>query len=618
MNQNNVKPSSSRIEQLFKFRSSSNNENDNNHNNDHEQHSSEEEIVVFEYGFKSLQSTVLSALSIYSILKTSLGPRSMSKLILKSNGEYIVTNDGANILKCLNVQQHPVADVLVNIALSQDREVGDGTTSVVILAGEILRSLSKLIIAGGVGEGSSASTLYNGRPIHQTTLTKILYQLGQYTQSILDSISIPFDKSDMNVLLKLAGVSLGTKHYSYWTQNLSKITLDAIENSTISLDNNNNNNGDSNSKFIDIKKNIQIVKIAGGNIDQSEFKKGFILETLSPPILRYISTIKNNIKCIVIGFDILKYFKSSKSIHTSIQSIDDIDQYYKLQESFIYEFLKRVLSLSSSTNPDENKIPDILIQLLQINKIDIIHGFKEQEKEEQVQEDDKEDDILEKLSILLNLVPVMQFDYIDKFNQKSIIGELEQLELISKQDSHYLIHLKKEETFLSSLILKGPTIDLVDDLEIGIIDSLHLIKSSIESPPRIVYGGGCCEMSISQHLLKYSNQLEEGSLEKVVCKCLSECFTIIPLILSMNCGVNALDIIAKLSLKHQQHLNSNSSSSSGNSSCCSWGVDGWTGEIKDMKEMNIIEPVVLKKSIINIAIEACITLLRIDTTVISK
>ncbi|KAK5574517.1 hypothetical protein RB653_009770 [Dictyostelium firmibasis] len=606
-------------------------------------------------GENALQSSINSALSIFSILKTSLGPRSMSKLIIKDNGQYIISNDGATILSNIKVE-HPAAVILVNIALSQDREIGDGTTSIVLLAGEILKSLTKLYFKSKL----------EGKPIHQTTITKILYQLLEKVNTILDSISVEYDNSTTDTLFKLAGVALGTKHYSYWTKSLTSITIDAIQNSmikqyssTISLPTEFN---ESNRMVVDIKNNIQICKLQGGNIDQSCFRKGLIIKTKQIPSLTFINRINvdsnNNsggenikLKTIIIGYDINKHIESTQSIHRTIKSTQEMSRYYGINDGLLLNLVDRLIRNNVNLVFFRYKVTDFLAQLLYSNNISMVQDFNDSNEN-----NIDTDTIVKRLSILTNSIPIMKYDELDfhllqqeqlrkeqlgkeqqpqqkDFGVDSCFGTISNFEIISKFEDDFYIYLNNnfKSNRLSCIMLRGPTKDIVDDLEIGIIDSLYLIKSSLESTPMIVYGGGCCEMAISMKLLEYSNSidlisncnnnnennminLDQNYWKKEISKTLSECFQIIPSILVMNaynsCSniKSPLETIAELSTLHSKDKGTK----------CSLGIDGWTGEIKNMKQMNIIEPLILKKSIIVSSIEAVIALLRIDTIVSSS
>ncbi|KAN0025463.1 hypothetical protein ACTFIU_003724 [Dictyostelium citrinum] len=617
-------------------------------------------------GDNALQSSINATLSIFSILKTSLGPRSMSKLIIKENGSYIISNDGATILSNIKVE-HPAAVILVNIALSQDREIGDGTTSIVLLAGEMLKSLTNLYF----------QAKSEGKLIHQTTITTILYQLLEKVNTILDSLSVEYDNSTTDTLFKLAGVALGTKHYSYWTKNLTTITIDAIQNSIIKQYPSPNTT----TVIVDIKNNIQICKLQGGNIDQSCFRKGLIITTKQIPSLKFTinkndinssgsgnggeSNNNNNhikLKTIIIGYDINKHIESTQSIHGTIKSTQDMNRYYGINDSLILNFVDRLIRNKVTLVFFRYKITDFLAQLLYSNSISMVQDFNDNNENDNNSGSNKNnfdfDSIVTKLSKLTNSIPIMKYDELDfhllqqeqqqqhqqhqqqenEYEVNSCFGTISNFEIVSKFEDDFYIYLDNsfKTSGLSCIMLRGPTKDIVDDLEIGIIDSLYLIKSSLESTPMIVYGGGSCEMAISMKLLEYSNSIpsilnnnsnnssnnnnneinyNQNYWKKEISKTLSECFQIIPTILVMNaynsCSniKSPLETIAELSTIHSKEEDCTQ---------CSLGIDGWTGEIKDMKQMNIIEPLILKKSIITTSIEAVIALLRIDTIVSSS
>eukprot|EP01133_Synstelium_polycarpum_P014273 gene14273-16847_t len=448
-------------------------------------------------------------------MKSSLGPRSMSKMIVKEDGEFIITNDGASILRNLRVN-HPAASLLVSIALAQDRDVGDGTTSVVLLACQLVQSLVGVL---GLDEEQEDQEQQVTR-VHQTTLTAALHQVGMVAVDMLEKeVAVGYDSCDLDkVLLKIAGVSLGTKHYSYWKDNLVHIALAAVKNSTVKSDDDMAVSVDVNNHILVIKMNgtgsstNQETEESGSSIDQSEYLKGLVITSRSPPSL-FPTLANQQPTCCLLAFD-LASTSTKRQPTRSLTSPSDVEQYLGRKDNVVKIVYDRI--------------------------------------------------VLSKANIIFS----------------------------------------KHDTYYSSVLLRGPSLDIVDDLEIGIMDALYLLKSSIESPPLIVYGGGSCEIALSVRLRQYATT-RHGTLHGQVAVCLADCFTVIPSILAANCNVNPLDIIPQLS-----HLHSQTTGGAGGSS--SWGIDGWTGKVTDMSVMGIVEPVVLKKSIIQTSIESVITLLPKD------
>ncbi|EFA82942.1 hypothetical protein PPL_03720 [Heterostelium album PN500] len=554
----------------------------------------------------ALQSSVIAVLSIERILSSSLGPRSMSKLIINEKGQSLITSDGASILKNIRVK-HPAASILVDIALSQDRDVGDGTTSVVLLCCQILNSIQPLAMT-----------------IHQTTLSSMLYEVSQYCIDVLDRIAIQYDNQlgvngKEDVLLKIAGVSLGTKHHSYWNTNMIQIALSAIRNSYDKLNN-----------TIDVTHNIEIIKLISNNninnndeqqqqqqqntlsytIDNSECLKGIVINTNCIPTIlpqhRQQQQQQSNsiLKCCIIAYKALKV-ASSTSSRTTLSTTDQLEQYINRKDTNIIRLYEKLVQLNVNIIFFKYEIPDYLVQLLIQKGISCVQNINDNE-------------CLNKLSTLTNSMLFTSEQDIDE----SMLGKLEGLSLLTKIDSLYYIYLKNSDTSYSTILLRGPSIDIVSDLEIGMIDALYLLKSAIESSPKFVYGGGCCEMALAVHLKHYAQQLDTHSPKRQLYLCISDCFTVIPKTLIANCHTSSpLKSIAKLEYLHSQFTNNHNdnkqSSSSSDKINNRMGIDGWTGEITDMERLGIIEPLILKKSIITTAFESCMTLLRIDTIISS-
>ncbi|KYR00636.1 hypothetical protein DLAC_02663 [Tieghemostelium lacteum] len=530
-------------------------------------------------GLKSLDSIQTISNSIFSILRTSIGPRSQSKLIIKSDGSYLISNDGSTILRNLSMR-NSIGNVLVQISLSQDREIGDGTTSVVLITCELLRLLIQYL------QRNSLEQKY-----HQITLTQVLYEfLTLIDTELLPSISMEYQQSlDRNneILYKLAGVALGTKHYSYWTDNLTQLIIDSVEfcNNTVS-------------KKIDLRNSLQIQKLYSGNdtIESSEFLRSSCILTLSSvPMLLVSNDNQNSIRIIIINSK--SFFNSVNS--SPIRDLTEMNNYFQRDDRFANEFVKVIEKYGVSAVFCRHQIPDQLLQLLQMNRISVIQNITE--------------DSLEKLERLSSSIGINSLNDLSTIN----IGTLTDLELLTKYENEYYLKCTnngdtKSSNGVSVILLKGPTKDIVDDLEIGIIDSLYLLKSTLESSSRLVYGGGCFEMALAAKLLEYCNGLPLGSLKRDIGEILAETFQVIPMLLLINSSLDQTSmtpqtILSNLIKKHQ------TTSTKSNDALCSLGIDGWSGDIKDMSTLNIIEPLTLKKSIINTSFEACITFLRIDT-----
>ncbi|EGG21837.1 hypothetical protein DFA_01723 [Cavenderia fasciculata] len=603
-------------------------------------------------GFNAIRSSVKAVLSLSSILQTSLGPRSMSKMILKDNGEFIITNDGSMILSNIKAN-HPASKLFVDIALAQDRDVGDGTTSVVLIASEILKLLYEMIeeeeeeeYEGNGGEGGEQQQQQQQLTIHQITLTSLLFKAGQVALSILESdqVSNAFQSNDPTILLKMAGVSLATKHYSYWTNNLINIAYNSI----INTSRNNNNNNNNNNNTIDIQNNINIIKMYGignnnnnntsssnnnnniSNIDNNEFIKGLFISTIKQPFIINNNSNNNNSssdttdnnekRCCILGFDLIDLKnKESFKTHKSISSVNDMDHYLSFKQSRLIFIFNKIKQMNINVVFCKYSLPENLIQMLVYHSISVIQELKDED--------------ITKISTITGAVLLNNQD---EFDLESMIGSISIISMYCKFENQYFIHLSNENTFYSTIIIRSPTMDIADDLEIGMIDALYLLKSSMETKPRYVYGGGCCEMSLSMALKRHVQKNNIKGLEARIFEILANAFSVIPSIIGSNCypfqntkidndsndnddqemiDGGIMSIITRLSFLHGQHLKNQDVATDETSVPCKWGIDGWTGRICDISKLGIIEPLVLKKSIINAAIESCITLLRIDTII---
>ena len=504
-------------------------------------------------GKDAMENNIAAAIVIAEAVRTSLGPRGMDKMLVDQFGDVVITNDGATILKEIDVQ-HPAAKMMVEVAKTQDSEVGDGTTTSVILAGELLKRAKKLL----------------EQKIHPTVITEGFRKASEKAITILDKMSIKSGIEDSEGLKNTAMTCMSSKIVSESREMLAGLCIEAIK--AIA-------EKDSNGKWVaDIEK-VQIQKKEGESIDETTLIKGIILdkEVVSPGMPKSVKDAK-----ILLLQSALEIEKTEFDTKLQITSPEQIQQFLDEEEKMLRTMVEKVVNSGANVLVCQKGIDDMAQHFLSKAGILAVRRVKKSD--------------LEKLN---KATGGMIFTNLDDITEEKLgyAGLVEERKIMN--DSWIFIEECKDPKSVVILI-RGGTELIIDEVERAIHDALCVVRDVVEDQ-KIVGGGGAPELETAIQLRKYASTL--GGREQLAVEIFADSLDIIPKTLAENAGLDQIDILMKLRAAHQ----------SGKKFA---GIDLDTGEvIDDMMKAGVVEPTVVKIQAIKSSTEATSMILRIDDVI---
>jgi len=506
-------------------------------------------------GRDALSNNIAAAIVIAEAIRTSLGPMGMDKMLVDQFGDVVITNDGATILKEIDVQ-HPAAKMMVEVAKTQDSEVGDGTTTSVVLAGELLKRAKKLI----------------EQKIHPTVITEGFRKAADKAVEILERISIKSGIDDEKGLLDAAMTCMSSKIVSESKGKLAKICMDAIK--AIAEKN------EDGKWLVDIEK-VQIQKKAGDSIDDTSLIQGIILdkEVISPGMPKSVKDAK-----ILLLQSAIEIEKTEFDTKLQITRPEQIQEFLDEEERMIRSMAEKIKNSGAKVVICQKGIDDLAQHFLSKADIMAVRRVKKSD--------------IEKLS---KATGGMIFTNLDDITEDKLgwAGLVEERKIMN--DSWIFIEGCKDPKSVVILI-RGGTDLIVDEVERAIHDALCVIRDVVEDE-KLVGGGGAPEIETAIQLRKYASSL--GGREQLAVEVFADSLDIIPKTLAENAGLDQIDTLMKLRASHQK----------GNKFA---GCDLDTGDvIDDMSSVGVVEPTVVKVQAIKSSTEATSMILRIDDVIAS-
>merc|ERR1711936_1090784 len=493
--------------------------------------------------------------TIGDVVRTCLGPRAMLKMLMDPMGGIVMTNDGNAILREITVQ-HPAAKTMIEIARTQDEEVGDGTTSVIVLASEVL--------------GVSQQFLED--KMHPTLIISAYRQALEDAVKILeDQVAFDVDINDEKAMIKVIQSCIGTKFISRWADLACQIALRAVKTVVMEQD------GE-----IDTKRYAKIEKIPGGTIEESRVLDGvmFNKDVTHPKMKRRIE----NPKILLLDCN-LEYKKGESQTNIEIMKEDDFAKILQQEEAYIKKICEDILKFSPDLVITEKGVSDLAQHFLAKAGVTVIRRLR------------KSDNL--RVARACGGTIVNRTEEISEEDLGTGAGLFE----VRKIGDEYFTFLEQcKDPKACTILLRGASKDILNEVERNLQDAIHVARNLYQNP-FVVPGGGATEMEIAHQL-----GLKAKSLNGVIqwpCKALSGALEIIPRTLAQNCGANTIRTLTALRAKHAQEQEKN----------VNWGINGESGELADMAALGIWEPLSVKLQVYKTAIETAILLLRIDDIV---
>jgi thermosome len=517
-------------------------------------------IIVLKEGTKRERgrgaqgNNIMAARAISDAVKSTLGPKGMDKMLVDSMGDVVVTNDGATILKEIDVE-HPAAKMIVEVAKSQDEECGDGTTSAVVLTGELLKYAGELL----------------DQNIHPTVICGGYKLAAEKAKEILKKLAIDIKPGDKKTLKNIAMTSMASKGASSEKDMLADVVVEAVTSITEKIDGKN---------VVDLD-NIQIQKKQGGGIANTEIIKGIILDKE-----RVHEGMPKNVKNAKIALvdSALEVKKTEVDARIQINDPTQLQAFLDEEEGMLKKMVEKVKKSTANVLICQKGIDDIAQHYLAKEGIYSVRRAKKSD--------------MEKLA---------------KATGAKIVGNLDAL---TSKDLGYagVVEEKKigddKMTFITecknpkavSILIRGTTEHVVDELERGLHDALSVVAVGIEDG-KMTAGGGAAAISIAMALRDYAPSV--GGREQMAIESFANAIEIVPKTLSENAGLDPIDMMLEIRSAHKKGQKYA-------------GINVFKGKVDDMFKNNVIEPLRVSMQEIEASSEAATMILRIDDVIASK
>jgi thermosome len=505
-------------------------------------------------GKEAQKNNIAAAKQVANIVKSCLGPRGMDKMLVSSIGDATITNDGATILKELDVE-HPAAKMIVEVAKSVDNEVGDGTTSSVILAGALLGKAEDLI----------------NKNVHPSVIVDGYDAASLQALKLLQKISVKVDVEDKELLMKIAMTSMYSKIVSEDSHLLSQIAVNA----TKQVAEKNEVNGGSLRVDLD---NIKVEKKAGASIHDTKLIKGMILD--KEVVHSGMPKLIRNAKIALIN-SALEIEKTEMSAEIRINDPQQMQGFLDEENKMLKSMVDKIMKAGANVVVCQKGIDDIVQHYLSSSAILAVRRVKESD--------------MFKLSKATGAKVVSNLDSLDARDLGS--ADLVEERRIETDKWVFIEGCKNPKAV--TILVRGSSQKVVDESERSIHDALMVTKDVLERP-EIVAGGGATEAYVANELRGWSSNLE-GRAQLAVQK-FADALDSIPLALAENAGMDSIDTMTELRTKQNKGAK--------------WtGVDVRNTKVTDMFKQDVLEPLVVKEQIIKSATEAASMLLRIDDVI---
>ncbi|HEX5185851.1 MAG TPA: thermosome subunit beta [Nitrososphaeraceae archaeon] len=505
-------------------------------------------------GRDAQKNNITAAKLIADIVRSSLGPRGMDKMLVDTLGDVTITNDGATILKEIDVQ-HPAAKMMVEISKATDNEVGDGTTSVVILAGALIEKAEDLIT----------------KDVHPTIIVDGYRKSAQKAIEILNKIAQKVIGNENNELLKIAKTAMQTKLVSKESDELSKIVVKAVLQVSDKLD----------TKYkVDID-DVKVEKKAGGSLKDTTLIQGIVLdkEVVHGGMPKRIENAK-----IALLNSALEIEKTEFDAKINISSPDQMKMFLEEENKMLKDMVDKIKNAGANVVICQKGIDDIAQHYLAKSNILTVRRVKESD--------------MTKLARATGAHIVNNIDDLTAEN----LGSAELVEERKVETDKWVFVEGCKHPKSVTILIRGGSQRVVDEAERSIHDALMVTKDVLEKP-YIVAGGGSPEAYVAGRLREWTSTL--SGREQLAAEKFADALEVIPITLAENAGMDPIDTTTDLRAKQSKGSK--------------WmGIDVKTAKITDISKLDIFEPLSVKEQIIKSATEVASMILRIDDVIASS
>lgn len=513
-----------------------------------------------ETGRRAQITNIAAARAVSDIIRTTLGPRAMLKMILDAMGNIVLTNDGNAILREIDVA-HPAAKSMIELSRTQDEEVGDGTTSVTVLAGEILSLCEQFL----------------ERNIHPTVIVSALFSALDDAVGFAEELALGVDLEKEEQILQLIRSCIGTKFVTRHDDLIVNIAYQAVKIVRSNVD----------GKIVmDIKNFAKVEKIPGGELADSRVLDGvmFNKDVTSAHMRRRIE----NPRIIMLDCP-LEYRKAESTTNVEITEEKDWRRLLEIEEEYVTGLCAKLLQFKPDLIITEKGVSDLALHVLGRKKVSVIRRLRKTDN-----------------TRVAKAAGGVIVSRVEEFKESDVGCGAALFEVKKIGDEYFTFITGCKNPKACSIILRGGSKDVLMEVERNLQDAMAVTRN-VMTDPKMVPGGGAIEMAVSQRLHAKSKTIT--GVSQYPYRAVAEALEVIPRTLVENCGGKVIRVLTALRAKHSEIKGSGAKENT------FWGIDGMKGVYADMREVGIWEPLVVKTQTMKTAVEAAAMLLRIDDIV---
>jgi len=508
-------------------------------------------------GHDAQRNNIMAAIVIAEAVKSALGPKGMDKMLVDSFGDVTVTNDGATILKEMDVA-HPAAKMVIEVSKTVDSEVGDGTTSAAVLTGELLKQAETLL----------------DQKIHPTTIITGYRKAAAKALEIVDSVAEPVDPASpafKKLLVDVAKTAMCSKFVSSSKEGLADVVVEAILAVSKDLPP---------GTEIDMD-NIQRQKQHGMSVAATELVRGIVLDK---EVVHSGMPLKVENARIALLECALEITKTELTAKIAIHDPESMQGFLNEEERMLKSMVDKVIESGANVVICQKGIDDVAQHFLAKNGILAVRRIKKSD--------------VERLHKATGATIVAKVQNLTKAD----LGKAKLVEQRKVGDDKMLFVEGTPKSAAVTMLIRGSTEHVVDEVDRAVNDALYVVRDVIMHP-KINYGGGAIEAEVAVKLRDFASTLE--GREQYAVKAFADALEVIPITLAENAGLDPVDILVDLRTAHTEGK-------------ITFGIDIEKGKVADMKRTRVIEPTLVKKQVISSSAEASQMILKIDDVISSR
>ncbi len=500
-------------------------------------------------------NNITAARAIADAVRSTLGPRGMDKMLVDSMGDVVITNDGVTILKEIDVE-HPAAKMLVEVAKTQDEECGDGTTTAVILAGELLKKAEALI----------------EQNVHPTVISGGYRLAAQKAREIMDEVAVSTSATDREVLMDIARTAMISKSVSASRDLLADVAVKAV---TAVAE-----QRDDGKTFVD-DDNIQVVKKQGGSMDDTQMISGIIVdkEAVHPAMPKKVENA--NIALVDAALEVKKTEIDAK---IEITDPSQLHAFLDEEENMLKKMVSTVKKSGATVLFCQKGIDDLAQHYLAKENIYAVRRVKKSD--------------MEKLAKATGANLVTKLDDLSKDDLGG--AKLVEEKKIADDKMTFVTGCKNPKAV--SVLIRGGTEHVVDEIDRSLNDAISVVAVTVEDG-KAVTGGGSTAMELAMKLREFAASV--GGREQIAIDAFASAMEVVPTALSENAGLDPIDVLIELRSAHK----------AGRKYA---GINVFSGKVVDMKKEKVLEPIRVGRQAVSSATDAAVMVLRIDDVIAAK